>query len=124
MPGDQNVDIALGQWVPEHPYQVIMLAIGRLEAQITAFWQAADPLIRLAAEAMATGEALDASPLSASPQAEQVSEIAAQQGWTPGPAFEDAQPEPAAPDFYGGHVVAPDFASMAQASDGSEEDTP
>jgi rhodanese-related sulfurtransferase len=118
-PGDQNVAIAFGQ-VPEHPWQMVLLAIGRLETLVTQFWQAADPLIRLAAEAMAAGEALDASQLAASPQASAVQEIADAQGWTAGPAFETG---PAAPDFYGGHVVpAPDFASMAQASDGSEED--
>jgi hypothetical protein len=137
VPGDQNVAIAFGQ-VPEHPWQMVLLAIGRLETLVTQFWQAADPLIRLAAEAMAAGEALDASQLAASPQASAVQEIADAQGWTAGPAFDQPQQEypdeaahfqpqqpaqPAAPDFYGGHVVpAPDFASMAQASDGSEED--
>lgn len=122
VPGEQHVAVQQPGQPPEHPYQVIMLAIGRLEALVTSFWQAADPLIKLAAEAMSVDEALDASPLSASPQVaeaqERVSEIARRSGWTPGPAF-----EPAPPDFYGGHVVpAPDFASMAQASDGREED--
>lgn len=111
--------------VPEHPWQMVLLAIGRLETQLAGFQAAISPLIALAADAMSVDEALDASPLSASPQASEAYRIAEQNGWTQGPAFEQpAQPEPAQPDFYGGHVVAPDFASMAQASDGSEEDTP
>ena len=123
VPGDPNLAAALGQDVPEHPWQMVLLAIGRLETQLAGFQAAISPLIALAAEAMSVDEALDASPLSASPQASEAYRIAEQNGWTQGPAFEQpAQPEPAQPDFYGGHVVAPDFASMAQASDGSEED--
>jgi len=45
---------------------------------------------------------------------EKVQGIAQQYGWIPGPAVADAaEAAPARPDFYGGHVVKPDFAQMA-----------
>ena len=129
VPGEQHVAVQQPGQPPEHPYQVIMLAIGRLETLVAALYRGMEPLMRLAEDAEAADQALDASQLAASPQVAQaqarVSEIADQQGWTPGPAFEQLAPqaaEPAMPDFYGGHVVAPDFASMAQASDGREDD--
>ena len=105
--------------VPEHPWQVVMLALGRIEAWMTAL----APLAQLAAEAGMVNAAIDASALVQPSEAQQrVQQIAADHGWTAGPAFADQQPAQAAVGFYGNHVVAqPDFAAMADASDGTEE---
>lgn len=113
--------------VPEHPWQVVMLKLGELETLIASLYRGLEPLMQLAAEATAVEVALDASQLAAQQPVtdaqQRVQEIAAQHGWTPGPAFEapeDAGQEPS-PDFYGGHAVPPNFAAMADASDGSED---
>jgi hypothetical protein len=101
---------------PEHPYQVILLAIGRLQQQIDGFWQAMAPLIELAAESARVDAAIDASQLAQPSAAQQRAlEIAQQQGWTPGPAIpQPPAPPQAAPDFYGQHVVPqPDFGRLA-----------
>ena len=88
-------------------------------------------------EAIGQDEALASSQLAQPSEAQQAAlAIADQQGWTAGPVFAQdppggprtpaaglAAPEPpptVAPDFYGGHVVAPDFGAMADASDGTE----
>ena len=133
-PGNPNVAAAFGQ-PPENPQQVIMLMIGRLESMIAALYRGMEPLMRLAEQAEAADQALDGSQLAQPSEAQQrAMAIAEQQGWTPGPAFADpateaaaaeedawAHQEPPLPDFYGGHAVPPNFAAMADASDGTED---
>jgi len=116
---------------PEHPYQVVMIMLARIENELLRMTQALAPLIALAAEAQAADAALAASQLAQPSAAQQrAAQIAAEHGWTAGPAFAQQAPggpqaAPAAPpDFYGGHVVAPpDFAAIAEASDGREDES-
>ena len=105
--------------VPEHPWQMVLLAVGRLETQITTFMQVMAPLIALAGEAAAVDTAIQASAaFQPSPAQVRAQAIAAEHGWTPGPEI----PAPQPPSFYGSHVVAqPNFAAMADASDGTED---
>jgi len=107
---------------PEHPYQVILLAIGRLEATITGFMQAMAPLIALSGEAMAVDTAIQASAaFQPTPAQARAQAIAREQGWTTGPEIPQqpaAQPGLVPPSFYGQHVVPqPDFGRIADQQD-------
>ena len=79
---------------PEHPWQVVMLKLGELETTIAALYRGLEPLMRLAEESEAADAALAASQLAQPSEAQaQALAIAQQQGWTPGPVFEDGSPD-------------------------------
>jgi hypothetical protein len=111
---------------PEHPWQVVLLRLGEIEAMLAGFMQAMAPLLALATEAMQADQALAASQLAQPSAAQQrAQQIAAQHGWTTGPEIPQPQQpaaQPQAPDFYRGHVVPqPNFAAMGEASTGRED---
>jgi len=106
--------------VPEHPWQLVLLKLGQVQAAIDQFYQVMAPLIALARDAMA----IDSSQLvtgQPTPAQARALEIAMAQGWTTGPEIPAPLPTPAQ-DFYGGPPVPlPDFGRMADASDGRED---
>ena len=118
----QQPEQAADVQVPEHPYQVILLAIGRMEARQEAMMQALAPLIALSGEAMAVDTAIQASAaFQPTPAQARAQAIAREQGWTTGPEIPQqpaAQPGLVPPSFYGQHVVPqPDFGRIADQQD-------
>ena len=100
---------------PEHPWQVVLLALGRIETQLTTFMQAMAPLVALAGEAMAVDTAIQASAaFQPSPAQARAQQIAADHGWTPGPAI-PAQPQ--APPLGNAIVPQPNWAAIADQQD-------